>query len=150
MIKIKSSAEIYKMQKAGEIVALAHRAIENAICNGVTTNELDQIADGLIRSKGAVPSFKNYNGFPKSICASVNDVIIHGIPSEQKLKDGDIVGVDIGAYFDGFHGDAAVTYGVGEISEEEKRLKRCFFRGNEVCGRGKASFRHILCNTDVC
>ncbi len=141
MISIKSSAEIYKMQKAGEIVALAHKAIENAICDGVTTNELDQIADGLIRSKGAIPSFKNYNGFPKSICASVNDVIIHGIPSAERLKNGDIIGVDIGAYYDGFHGDAAVTYGVGEISEEAKRLIKAaengFFEGMKFAIEGK-------------
>ena len=141
MISIKSSAQIYKMQKAGEIVALAHKAIENAICDGVSTNELDQIADELIRSKGAIPSFKNYNGFPKSICASVNDVIIHGIPSAERLKNGDIIGVDIGAYYDGFHGDAAVTYGVGEISEEAKRLIKAaedgFFEGMKFAVEGK-------------
>jgi len=141
MISIKSSAEIYKMQKAGEIVALAHKAIENAICDGITTNELDQIAEQLIRSKGAIPSFKNYNGFPKSICASVNDVIIHGIPSAERLKNGDIIGVDIGAYYDGFHGDAAVTFGVGEISEEAKRLiqvtENSFFEGMKFAVEGK-------------
>jgi len=129
------------MQKAGEIVALAHKAIENAICDGITTNELDQIAEQLIRSKGAIPSFKNYNGFPKSICASVNDVIIHGIPSAERLKNGDIIGVDIGAYYDGFHGDAAVTFGVGEISEEAKRLiqvtENSFFEGMKFAVEGK-------------
>ena len=129
------------MQKAGEIVALAHKAIENAICDGITTNELDQIADQLIRSKGAIPSFKNYNGFPKSICTSVNDVIIHGIPSAECLKNGDIIGVDIGAYYDGFHGDAAVTFGVGEISEEAKRLikvtENSFFEGMKFAVEGK-------------
>jgi len=141
MISIKSTAEISKMQKAGEIVALAHKAVQNAICDGVTTDELDRIAEKLIRSRGAVPSFKNYNGFPKSICASINDVIIHGIPSAEKLKNGDIIGVDIGAYYDGFHGDQAVTYGVGEISEEAQRLinaaENGFFEGMKFAVEGK-------------
>lgn len=122
MISIKSVAQIDKMKRAGEIVALTHELMRKNICDGVTTKELDRIAEEFIRSKGAVPSFKNYNGYPASICASVNEVVIHGIPGNYTLKNGDIVGIDIGAYIDGYHGDSANTYGVGEISKEASDL----------------------------
>ena len=122
MISIKSVAQIDKMKRAGEIVALTHELMRKNICDGVTTKELDRIAEEFIRSKGAIPSFKNYNGYPASICASVNDVVIHGIPGNYTLKNGDIVGIDIGAYIDGYHGDSANTYGVGEISKEASDL----------------------------
>ena len=122
MISIKSVAQIDKMKRAGEIVALTHELMRKNICDGVTTKELDRIAEEFIRSKGAIPSFKNYNGYPESICASVNDVVIHGIPGSYTLKNGDIVGIDIGAYIDGYHGDSANTYGVGEISKEASDL----------------------------
>ena len=122
MISIKSVAQIEKMKRAGEIVALTHELMRQNICDGVTTKELDRIAEEFIRSKGAIPSFKNYNGYPASICASVNDVVIHGIPGNYTLKNGDIVGIDIGAYIDGYHGDSANTYGVGEISKEASDL----------------------------
>ena len=122
MISIKSAAQIDKMKRAGEIVALTHELMRKNVCDGVTTKELDRIAEEFIRSKGAIPSFKNYNGYPASICASVNDEVIHGIPGNRKLKNGDIVGIDIGAYIDGYHGDSANTYGVGEISKEASDL----------------------------
>ena len=122
MISIKSVAQIDKMKRAGEIVALTHELMKKNVCDGVTTKELDRMAEEFIRSKGAIPSFKNYNGFPASICASVNDVVIHGIPDNTKLKNGDIIGIDIGAYIDGYHGDSANTYGVGEISKEAADL----------------------------
>ncbi|MDR0405207.1 MAG: type I methionyl aminopeptidase [Clostridiales bacterium] len=123
MVIIKSSAEIVKMRKAGEIVALAFAAVKDAVRDGVTTGELNRIAHEVITSRGAVPSFLRYNGFPKSICASVNEVVIHGIPSEKTvLKNGDVISVDIGAYYDGYHGDRAVTFGVGDISDGAKRL----------------------------
>ena len=122
MITIKSASQIDKMKKAGEIVALTHELMKKNICDGVTTKELDRIAEEFIRSKGAIPSFKNYNGYPASICASVNDVVIHGIPGNTRLKTGDIVGIDIGAYIDGYHGDSANTYGVGDISKEAADL----------------------------
>lgn len=122
MISIKSVAQIDKMKRAGEIVALTHELMKKNVCDGVTTKELDRIAEEFIRSKGAIPSFKNYNGFPASICASINDVVIHGIPGNQRLKNGDIIGIDIGAYIDGYHGDSANTYGVGEISKEAADL----------------------------
>ncbi len=122
MITIKSASQIDKMKKAGEIVALTHELMRKNICDGVTTKELDRIAEEFIRSKGAIPSFKNYNGYPASICASVNDVVIHGIPGNTRLKNGDIIGVDIGAFIDGYHGDSANTYGVGDISKEAANL----------------------------
>ena len=122
MITIKSASQIDKMKKAGEIVALTHELMKKNICDGVTTKELDRIAEEFIRSKGAIPSFKNYNGYPASICASVNDVVIHGIPGNTRLKNGDIVGIDIGAYIDGYHGDSANTYGVGDISKDAADL----------------------------
>lgn len=122
MITIKSASQLDKMKKAGEIVALTHELMKKNICDGVTTKELDRIAEEFIRSKGAIPSFKNYNGYPASICASVNDVVIHGIPGNTRLKNGDIIGVDIGAFIDGYHGDSANTYGVGDISKEAADL----------------------------
>ncbi|OQB15635.1 MAG: Methionine aminopeptidase 1 [Firmicutes bacterium ADurb.Bin193] len=134
MINIKSVTEIAKMQKAGEITAIAHRAVADAICEGITTFELDRIAYEVIKSHGATPSFLNYNGFPKSICTSVNDVVIHGIPSKNTvLKNGDIIGIDIGVYYDGYHGDSAATHGVGQISEQAARLietaEKSFYEG---------------------
>ncbi len=122
MITIKSASQIDKMKKAGEIVALTHELMKKNICDGVTTKELDSIAEEFIRSKGAIPSFKNYNGYPASICTSVNDVVIHGIPDNTRLKNGDIISVDIGAYIDGYHGDSANTYGIGDISKEAADL----------------------------
>ncbi|MBR0276918.1 MAG: type I methionyl aminopeptidase [Clostridia bacterium] len=131
MISIKSVAQIDKMKRAGEIVALTHELMKKNVCDGVTTKELDRIAEEFIRSKGAIPSFKNYNGFPASICTSVNDVVIHGIPSDTKLKNGDIIGIDIGAFIDGYHGDSANTYGVGEISKQAADLIEAAKQGFE-------------------
>lgn len=122
MITIKSASQIDKMKKAGEIVALTHELMRKNICDGVTTKELDRIAEEFIRSKEAIPSFKNYNGYPASICTSVNDEVIHGIPGNTRLKNGDIIGIDIGAYIDGYHGDSANTYGVGDISQQAADL----------------------------
>jgi len=129
MISIKTKKEIELMKKAGEIVALALKKVEEAIKPGVSTMELDRIAEETIRKCGAIPSFKGYKAafknvpdFPGSICASVNDEVVHGIPGLRVLKDGDIISVDIGAYIDGFHGDAARTFAVGKISGEAQRL----------------------------
>ena len=133
MINIKSVHEIDKMKKAGELTALTHRLVEENICDGITTGELDRIAYEFIKSKGAVPSFLNYAGYPKSLCISVNDVVIHGIPGKQVIKNGDIVSVDIGVLYGGYHGDQAATYPVGDISPEAQRLidvtKQSFFEG---------------------
>lgn len=122
MIICKSEAELGFMREAGRIVADTHRLLGQAIKPGVTTGELDKIAEDYIRSQGAVPSFKGYNQFPASICASVNDELVHGIPGSRVLNEGDIISLDIGAQYNGYHGDSAWTYGVGRISEDARRL----------------------------
>lgn len=123
MIILKSKREIDIMREANKIVADTHQLLEEKIKAGMTTAELDKIADEYIRSRGAVPSFKGYQGFPASICISINDEVVHGIPSEHRIiEDGDIVSVDIGTFFEGFNGDAARTYPVGEVSEVAKKL----------------------------
>ncbi|OUM95073.1 MAG: type I methionyl aminopeptidase [Thermobacillus sp. ZCTH02-B1] len=122
MIVCKSAAELELMREAGRIVAETHRLLKQAIRPGVTTAELDRLAEAYIRSRGAVPSFKGYNQFPASICTSVNDELVHGIPGPRVLKEGDIISIDIGAQYRGYHGDSAWTYPVGEISEEHRRL----------------------------
>lgn len=134
MIHIKSAREIEKMKDAGKVVAEALAAVGEAIKEGVTTAELDRIANRVILKHGAIPSFKGYNGFPASICASVDTEVVHGIPSTKRvLKNGSIVSIDVGAIVDGWHGDAARTFPVGEISPEAQRLikvtKESFFAG---------------------
>ncbi len=134
MITIKSRSEVEKMRIAGRITGLALVEISKHIRPGVSTKELDKVAFDFIKRHGATPSFLNYNGYPASICASVNDMVVHGIPSKDIiLKEGDIISIDIGAYKDGYHGDAARTYAVGEVSDEAKRLiavtKQSFFEG---------------------
>lgn len=122
MIICKSEAELRLMREAGRIVAETHRLMAKAVQPGITTKELDHIAEQYIRSQGAIPSFKGYNGFPGSICASVNEELVHGIPGNRKLKDGDIISIDIGAQFQGYHGDSAWTYPVGDVSETARKL----------------------------
>lgn len=123
MITIKSNREIELMKEAGRIVALAHRKVKEAIRPGISTFELDKIAEDTIRANGAIPSFKGYGGFPGSICASINEVVVHGIPKKSTiLKNGDIISVDIGACYKGYHGDSAMTYPVGQISEARQKL----------------------------
>lgn len=123
MILIKSKREIELMKEAGRIVALTHRLVKEALKPGISTYELDQLAEKIILENNATPSFKDYNGFKGSICASINNVVIHGIPSKKHiLKNGDIISIDIGACYKGYHGDSAWTYGVGDISEERSRL----------------------------
>ena len=141
MIYIKSSAEIAKMRESGKILYDALCKVEQSIKAGVTTKELDQIAKEYILSQGAKPSFLGYNGYPASICASVNEVVIHGIPSQRKLNDGDIISIDIGVVKDGYHADAARTFAVGDISPEAKRLidatKQSFFEGLKYARQGE-------------
>jgi len=122
MIVCKSESELKLMREAGRIVAETHRLMKQAVVPGITTAELDRIADEYIRSQGAVPSFKGYNGFPSSICASVNEELVHGFPGPRKLVEGDIISIDIGAQYQGYHGDSAWTYGVGKISDTAQRL----------------------------
>ncbi len=123
MIVIKTSNQLQKMRKAGIITGGALVAAQKAIRPGMTTKELDSVIHDYIVSHGAKPSFLNYNGFPASACISVNDTVIHGIPSKKEiLKEGDIVSVDVGAYIDGYHGDSAKTFAIGEVSEEAKAL----------------------------
>ncbi len=134
MITIKSQKDIALMRKAGAIADSARRACAAAIKPGVTTAELDGIARRVIEENGAYPSFLHYNGFPASACISVNDQVIHGIPSKHvKLKEGDIVKIDVGANYKGFHGDCAGSYAVGHVSEEASRLieatRQSFYEG---------------------
>ncbi|MBU9720202.1 MULTISPECIES: type I methionyl aminopeptidase [Bacillaceae] len=122
MIICKTPRELEVMRVAGRIVALTHQELQKHIKPGITTLELDSIADKFIRQHDAIPSFKGYNGFTGSICASVNEELVHGIPGNRVLKEGDIISIDIGAKYNGYHGDSAWTYPVGEISEESKEL----------------------------
>jgi methionyl aminopeptidase len=122
MIICKSEVELNFMREAGRIVAETHVRMAEAVKPGITTKELDQIAESYIRSQGAIPSFKGYNGFSGSICASVNEELVHGIPGNRILQEGDIISIDIGAQYQGYHGDSAWTYGVGKISPEATRL----------------------------
>ncbi len=122
MIKIKSKREIELMREAGRIVALCHSEIAKIIKPGVTTRELDSLVESIIRDNGATPSFKGYGGFPDSICASPNNQVVHGFANDKPLKDGDIISVDIGACYKGYHGDSAWTYPVGQIDEQKTHL----------------------------
>lgn len=122
MIVIKSDPEIAAMQKAGRVVAQAHQIVAEHVRPGVTTRQLDRLVEDFFRSQNAVPAFKGYNGYPATICASINEVVVHGIPNDVPLEEGWILSVDIGAFVDGFCGDSAWTYPVGKISQEAQRL----------------------------
>lgn len=121
-ISIRSSEQIEKMRRAGHVVSVCHERVRAAIAPGVSTNELDTIVRDTIVEHGAQSNFFGHQGFPGYICASVNEEIVHGIPGKRRLKEGDIIAVDIGAIVEGFHGDSAWTYGVGEIAEDAQRL----------------------------
>ena len=128
------------MRRAGKITAAARALAGEMVTPGATTREIDQAVFQFIKKQGAVPSFLNYNGYPASVCISVNDEVIHGIPGNRVLKEGDIVSVDVGAYIGGFHGDCAATFACGEISEEAKRLirvtRQSFFEGIKAARQG--------------
>ena len=144
MITLKSSREIALMRQAGKITAAARALAGAMVAPGVTTQEIDRAVYRFIKSKGAVPSFLGYDigfgGYPASVCISVNDEVIHGIPGKRVLKEGDIVSVDVGAYKDGYHGDCAGTYPCGRISEEARRLidvtRQSFFEGLKYAREG--------------
>jgi len=146
MIVLKSKDELARMREAGRIVAWAHEALKEKIAPGVTTAELDELADRIIRQHGAVPSFLGYphsgkNDFPASVCTSINREIVHGIPSHERLlKEGDIISVDVGTIYKGWQGDAAFTVGVDQISSEAQRLidvtDQSLFKAIEQCQPG--------------
>ena len=140
MIIVKSEREIELMRRAGKITAAARALAGEMVKPGVTTREIDKAVFHFIRSQGAEPSFLNYNGYPASVCVSVNDEIIHGIPGKRVLKEGDIVSVDVGAYIGGFHGDCAGTYPCGQVSDQALDLIRvtqqCFFEGIKFAREG--------------
>lgn len=133
MIKIKSAHEIELMREAGAIAQLALTKCGEAVVPGVTSKELDDIARKVIRESGATPSFLGYGGFPAAICCSVNDIVIHGIPSGKKIKEGDIVSIDVGAIYKGYHGDNANTFTCGNVSGAAQKLidvtRQSFYEG---------------------
>lgn len=135
MITLKSDREIEYMRQAGKVVGETLDILQESIKPGITTGELDRIAEEYIRSRNAIPSFKGYCGFPASICASINNEVVHGIPDERALREGDIISIDCGAILNGYHGDAARTFAVGQISKEAENLikvtKESFFKGIE-------------------
>ena len=154
LISLKSEREIEAMRRAGQLTAEARRLAGSLIAPGITTRKIDRIVREFIEDNGAKPSFLGYGGFPGSICISINDVVIHGIPGPRVLREGDIVSVDVGAYIGGFHGDCAATYPCGEVSEEAMRLIRvtqesfwkgiAFARkGNRVSDIGHAVQTHV-------
>lgn len=122
MISLKSEREIALMQKAGEIVGSVFEKLEGQVMPGITTGELDRIAAGLIISLGGKSAFLGYRGYPGNICTSINEVVVHGIPGDTRLKEGDIISIDIGAEYMGYCADAAATFAVGEVSKEARRL----------------------------
>ncbi|MGI6029956.1 MAG: type I methionyl aminopeptidase [Eubacteriales bacterium] len=141
MITIKSPEAIEKMKVAGRITRGALAEVQKHIAPGVSTWQLDKVAYDYICSHGAKPSFKGYGGFPATICASVNDMVIHGIPNKHTiLKEGDIISIDVGAYIGGYHGDAARTFPVGEIGDDVKQLiqvtRQSFFEGLQFAREG--------------
>lgn len=135
MITLKNDREIEYMRQAGKVVGETLAILQESIKPGITTGELDRIAEEYIRSRNAIPSFKGYCGFPASICASINNEVVHGIPDERALREGDIISIDCGAILNGYHGDAARTFAVGQISKEAENLikvtKESFFKGIE-------------------
>ena len=140
-VTIKSEHEIELMREAGKILAKTHEELAKAIKPGMSTYEIDRLGEQIIRSYGCIPSFLNYNGFPASICVSVNDEVVHGIPSKTRIiEEGDIVSLDAGVIYKGYHSDAARTVAVGEVSDEAKKLievtKQSFFEGIKFAKEG--------------
>lgn len=141
MVTIKSHREIELMRKAGKLLAQTHEEMAKALKPGISTWEIDKIGEDIIRSFGCIPSFLNYNGFPASICVSVNDEVVHGIPDKKRIiKDGDIVSLDAGLIYEGYHADSARTVMVGNVSEEARllveRTKQSFFEGIKYAKAG--------------
>lgn len=122
MITIKSEREIELMREAGKMVSMTHKYLKDYVKPGITTKKLDELAENYIRKMGGVPTCKGYEGFPATLCTSVNDTVVHGIPDNYKLKDGDIITIDMVIGYKGYQGDAAWTYAVGDISDDKKYL----------------------------
>ena len=122
MIVTKDHREIELMREAGRIVALVHQKLREVIVPGITTLQIDEICKKVILENNATPSFLHLYGFPNCVCTSVNEVVVHGIPNDEKLNEGDIISVDVGACYKGYHGDSAWTYAVGNVSDEARRL----------------------------
>lgn len=151
MIIIKSASEIERMYRAGQLVKKTLELIKSEIKPGITTLDLDRIAEDFIRKNGAIPAFKGYQGFPNSICVAINDVVVHGIPSQEcHLKEGDIIGIDTGVILEGFYGDAAVTVPVGQVTAEAAKLiettEQALFKGIEqaVAGNYLTDISHAI------
>ena len=144
-ITVKSSREIELMTEAGRILEIVHKELEKALHPGMTTKAIDRLGEEIIRSYGCIPSFLDYNGYPASICVSVNNEVVHGIPSEHRIiREGDIVSLDAGVIYKGYHSDAARTHCVGEVSKEAQDLVRvtreCFFEGIKYAKEGNHLF----------
>ena len=144
-ISIKSAREIELMKEAGRLLAIVHEEMKKALKPGMTTKDIDRLGEEVIRSFGCTPSFLDYHGYPASICVSVNDEVVHGIPTDKRiLKDGDIVSLDAGLIYKGYHSDAARTYAIGEASQQAKDLMRvteeCFFEGMKYAKEGNHLF----------
>ena len=140
-VTIKSPREIGLMRESNRLLAEVHKALEEAIRPGMTTLDVDRLGEKLIRDRGCVPNFKNYNGYPASICVSVNDEVVHGIPSKYRiLQEGDIVSLDAGLIYQGYHSDAARTHAVGKVSPEKQKLidvtRQSFFEGMKFAKAG--------------
>lgn len=140
MIRYKSREEVETIKESAKILGMAHGEVAKQVKVGVKTSDLDKIAEEFIRDHGGSPSFKNYNGFPASLCISLNENVVHGFPSAYELKDGDIISVDCGVYYKGFHSDSAYTYPVGQVSEEVSQLlkvtKESLWKGIETAVYG--------------
>lgn len=140
-VTIKSAREIELMREAGRILAAVHEELGKALKPGMSTMDIDRLGEKLIRSYGCIPSFKNYNGYPASICVSVNDEVVHGIPNKHRIiHEGDIVSLDAGVIYNGYHSDAARTHAIGKVSPEAEKLievtKQCFFEGIKYAKAG--------------
>ena len=144
-ITIKSSREIELMTEAGRILEIVHNELGKALRPGMSTKDIDRLGEEIIRSYGCIPSFLNYNGYPASICVSVNEEVVHGIPDKHRIiREGDIVSLDAGVIYKGYHSDAARTHGIGTISKEAEDLIRitreCFFEGIKYANEGNYLF----------
>jgi methionyl aminopeptidase len=139
-VAVRSEEEIHLMREAGRMLSEVHASLRKCIRPGITTEEINRYGEELIRQAGGIPNFLGYGGFPASVCVSVNDEVVHGIPSERRLLEGDIVSIDTGLSYKGWHADAARTYGVGEISEENRKLidvtEQSFFEGMKYARAG--------------